>query len=205
MSKINTTMIVMIILIIASFILNHIMKNHVINNLFEAIKNKDIEQYDKLSKKFLYRYYIPAYNIEYMRLQGYILNQDTKNTDLQFSKLLEMRKNKKQEIDLYTKAFYYYVQVENKKKSEEMLEKVKTVCAEEEIKLCQIAYDVILCGKYNHIEEIEKEYQDAPEQLKTTLNYYLYLQYKNKGDLEKTEIYKKKFENFAKDQEIKFK
>ena len=205
MSKINTTMIVMIILIIASFILNHIMKNHVINNLFEAIKNKDIEQYDKLSKKFLYRYYIPAYNIEYMRLQGYILNQDTKNTDLQFSKLLEMRKNKKQEIDLYTKAFYYYVQVENKKKSEEMLEKVKTVCAEEEIKLCQIAYDVILCRKYNHIEEIEKEYQDAPEQLKTTLNYYLYLQYKNKGDLEKAEIYKKKFENFAKDQEIKFK
>ena len=205
MDKINTTMIVMIILIIASFILNHIMKNHVINNLFEAIKNKDIEQYDKLSKKFLYRYYIPAYNIEYMRLHGYILNQDTKNTDLQFSKLLEMRKNKKQEIDLYTKAFYYYVQVENKKKSEEMLEKVKTVCAEEEIKLCQIAYDVILCGKYNHIEEIEKEYQDAPEQLKTTLNYYLYLQYKNKGDLEKAEIYKKKFENFAKDQEIKFK
>ena len=198
-------MIVMIILIIVSFILNHIMKNHVINNLFEAIKNKDIEQYDKLSKKFLYRYYIPAYNIEYMRLQGYILNQDTKNTDLQFSKLLEMRKNKKQEIDLYTKAFYYYVQVENKKKSEEMLEKVKTVCAEEEIKLCQIAYDVILCGKYNHIEEIEKGYQDAPEQLKTTLNYYLYLQYKNKGDLEKAEIYKKKFENFAKDQEIKFK
>ena len=205
MGKINTTMIVMIILIIVSFILNHIMKNHVINNLFEAIKNKDMEQYDKLSKKFLYRYYIPAYNIEYMRLQGYILNQDTKNTDLQFSKLLEMRKNKKQEIDLYTKSFYYYIQIENKKKSEEMLEKVKTVCAEEEIKLCQIAYDVILCGKYNHIEEIEKEYQDAPEQLKTTLNYYLYLQYKNKGDLEKAEIYKKKFENFAKDQEIKFK
>lgn len=205
MGKINTTMIVMIILIIVSFILNHIMKNHVINNLFEAIKNKDMEQYDKLSKKFLYRYYIPAYNIEYMRLQGYILNQDIKNTDLQFSKLLEMRKNKKQEIDLYTKSFYYYIQIENKKKSEEMLEKVKTVCAEEEIKLCQIAYDVILCGKYNHIEEIEKEYQDAPEQLKTTLNYYLYLQYKNKGDLEKAEIYKKKFENFAKDQEIKFK
>ena len=198
MDKINTQMIIMIILIVVSFVLNHIMKKHVVNNLYEAIKNEDMNKFDELSKKTLYRYYIPAYNMEYTRLQGYMLTQDKTNADSQISKLLKMRKSKNQEIDLYTKVFYYYVQIGNKNKSETMLEKVKTVCSNEDIKLCQMAYDVILCEKYNHIEEIEKEYPSAPQQLKTSFDYYLYLQYKNKGDLEKAETYKKKVESFGK-------
>ena len=60
MNKINTPMIIMIILIIVSFVLNHIMKKHVVNNLYEAIKNKDMNKFDELSKKTLYRYYIPV-------------------------------------------------------------------------------------------------------------------------------------------------
>ena len=52
--------------------------------------------------------------------------------------------NKKQELDVVIKAFYYYLDEDSKKKCKTLLERMKKIADESITQECQVIYDILL-------------------------------------------------------------
>lgn len=137
---------------------------------------------------FLY----PEYNRTYLKLNSYLMREDTKSAKKIFDDLLERKLPKMQRIDLVIKAFNFYISQNNGKRAKELLaeieanddEKMKPVAHE-----CRLMYDTVIGKSSANIEELEREIEGADTLKRGRLEYLLALQYGNKGDKAKHDEY----------------
>lgn len=149
------------------------------------------EFYTLLDSKFAAFLY-PEYNRTYLKLNSYLMREDTANAKKIFDDLLERKLPKMQRIDLVIKAFNFYISQNNGKRSKELLteieahddEKMKPVAHE-----CRLMYDTVIRKTSANIEELEREIEEADTLKRGRLEYLLALQYGNKGDKAKHDEY----------------
>ena len=149
-------------------------------------------KFDELYKKidsFYTKLIFPEYNRDYVRLNALIMQDRKKDIDLTFEKLIIMAKDKKAKIDILNKAFEYYVYEEDKTHCEKIMEEIKKFEDDQWIKLSKMKYDILILKKSNHIEELEKDFDDQPVVQKINNAYLLSEQYRNLGNEEKFKYY----------------
>lgn len=190
----NSTLLVAIILIVMAIVLSivmQILKIRKQNKMIADLQAGDFNSFDKTVNSFIVKVLFPRYNLEYLKLNAYILQGKEEEIDLQFDFLLNARKNKAQKEDITMKAFNYYVGMENKEKSHKLIEEIKTFTNERMVQEATIMYDVFVLKKANHIDEIMEMMEGMGDAQKGINEYLLSVQYENIGDKEKAKKYEK--------------
>ncbi len=178
-NKILVITIFAIVVTVILIVVTQLWKQSIFKKLFSYLQQGKFDEYFKLLDSFGCKYFYPAFNREYMRLNGYMMKADVKKIEECFDLILHMRMNKKQELDVVIKAFYYYLDEENKKKCKTMLTRLKNIADENIYKECKVIYDILLEEKTIYIDDMEEQLKEeglqAPQ--KGMFHYMLALQY----------------------------
>ena len=161
------------------------------NQMIMDLQSGNFDAFFKTVNSFLSKLVFPRYNLEYLKLNAYILQGREEDIEAQFADLLAARKNKAQKEDITMKAFNYYVGIENKEKCDELIEEIKTFTNERMVQEATIMYDVFVLKLGNHIEEIESMMEGMSDAQKGINEYLLSVQYENIGDKENAKKYEK--------------
>lgn len=199
MNEMTIIIIVFIVTAILCAVLSKFLKNNVFKKLLNDLKNANFDDYFKTIDTFLCKMYFPAFNREYMRLNGYVIKGDKKEVDAQFEVLLNMRMNKKQEIDIVMKSFYYFLEDENAKKAKQMLERIRKF-GEDYFNESEVMYNVCIEKSTKYIDEMEEALQDSEckEVNRGMFLYLLGLQYGNENQKKKMKEYLKEAQGLLK-------
>ncbi|MDD3049433.1 MAG: hypothetical protein PHQ89_05665 [Bacilli bacterium] len=168
-----------------------VMKVRKQNKMITDIQGGKFDDFFVTVDSFLTKLLIPRYNLEYLKLNAYILQGKEKEIEGQFDGLLNARKNKAQKEDITMKAFNYYVGVENKEKCTELIEEIKTFTNERMVQEATIMYDIFVLKLGNHIDEILEMMEGKSNAEKGINEYLLSVQYENIGDKENAKKYEK--------------
>lgn len=166
-------------------------KRHLLKTFMQTLKDRDFDKFFKTADSLPSKYFFPYFNRLYMKMNAYMLMPDQKKVEETFEELLHIRLNKKQNLDVSVKAFYYYIDEEKKGKCKELLDRIKTLGDENALQECQMMYDIFLCEKSNYIDSMEEQLKKAEGWNKGMLCYMLAIQYQNKGDKAKKAEYLK--------------
>lgn len=172
---------------IISLIVTHFWRNHMIHKLFKYLQKEEYISYLKTLDSISCKYLFPVFHRESMRLNAYMLQGDIEQVKHQFDILLhQIRLTKKQELDIVTKAFYFYVDDTSKQEAKDTLQRLKSLSNSEQlIQKCQEIYDVFLEKSSKHIAHMEQILQQVTGIEKGMYHYMLALQYQYEKNTQK--------------------
>ncbi len=166
----STPIIVLIaITLFLSFILPFALRRIYYQKLFLNLEQKKIDELNLLLDSILCKLLFRPFNREFLRLNGYLINDDSKHIDQQFHLLInEMQLNQKQSLSVLNKAFNYYLSKKDRKHTREVLDELKkNQISKNELKNKEMLYDIIVEKKATYVNEILKMIE---EQLKSSAN-----------------------------------
>ena len=179
-------------IVVLLFIIYFVVQNTIKGKIMLAYQRKDYDAYNTLLDSTLAKVCIPAYNLEYMRLNGYMEQKCTKKVNAQLELLFKARKNKVQTEDLIQKSLQYYVNEKNSKNCHKLLNYMEKENLDSQIiKEASDMVDILVDHKTNHIEELEQKLNDAQESQKAVYYYLLQVQYENLDNIKMAKHYEK--------------
>ena len=122
------------------------------NKLTSLFESKLYDEFLETVDEPLSKFFVPAYNREYLRLNAHMAKGDAEAAKRSFDQLLTMRSSRTQRDDLLFKAFQFYMQQEQWDDAKDVL------------------------------DEMEAAIDDAPYALKVSYALMLATQYASKGD-----------------------
>ena len=178
-----------IVIAIGSSLVMNLMKKKIYNDLVESLQKQDYKTFDELIKSSKVKFFFPPFNIDYIKLNRYILAEDRNNTDKMFETLVKHRLNKKQKQEVYMKGFNYYISLDIKPKAKEFYDLVKTLDNAQIQRETDRLYDTYVLNGYKYLDEMLDELDEVEETYRGPNEYLISLMYKNKGDEEKSKEY----------------
>ncbi|WP_294688891.1 hypothetical protein [uncultured Faecalicoccus sp.] len=115
--------IVIIILSVSFSIIKRLIRSYRLSQLLFALQEKNIGLFQKLVNSKINLILFPKYNLEYLRLNGYILEKNSEMIEEQFKVLNQYVLSKEQRKDLLLKKLTYYTTI----KSEKAMETLKMI------------------------------------------------------------------------------
>lgn len=115
--------IVIIILSVSFSIIKRLIRSYRLQQLLFALQEKNIGLFQKLVNSKINLILFPKYNLEYLRLNGYILEKNSEMIEEQFKVLNQYVLSKEQRKDLLLKKLTYYTTI----KSEKAMETLKMI------------------------------------------------------------------------------
>ena len=126
------------------------------NKLIAFLENKDFDSFYNLLGTTKAKVVLPPYNIEYMKLNGYMMQNRKKEIDHQFTLLLRAKKNKQQTQDLLQRGLQYYIDRKDSRKCHLFLDEMKNVMGTQVMKEATYMVDILVDGKSCFIEEMKE-------------------------------------------------
>lgn len=190
---------------IATFILSIILICMV---SFKAIKKRTTykklrnylarEQYDEFFKLIdapLTNALYPDYNINYFKLNAYLLKEDYAKANETLEMLLRYPLKHQQRVDLVLKAFNIYVGQGKKQQAKNMLDEILNWEGDEYKPYkhdALLSYDIMILKKSNHIGELEALLDKTSGSQRGRLEYFIAVQYENAKNIQKRDEYLKR-------------
>ncbi|MDH6366501.1 MULTISPECIES: hypothetical protein [unclassified Breznakia] len=190
-----TFIIIAIVVVALSTIIIQVLKRKQFKKMLTLLQAGDFKSFEELVDAPLSRYLYPQFNLDYLRLNAYVIQNDEKKIEATLQKLLSYKISRKQKEDLYMKTFNYYVGVEKPGKAKEALDLVKTLDHPAMEAEAQRIYDIFMMKKSNYIDEMLEQYEMQDSTAKGVTAYLLSVQYDNKGE----KINAKKYADISKD------
>ncbi|MCI5774715.1 MAG: hypothetical protein MR210_09150 [Erysipelotrichaceae bacterium] len=159
------------------------------NHVLKLIQMQKYEELEKELNKFSTKILIPRYNVEYLRLNSYLLQKKDAQVEQQFALLMQFRKNKPQQADLLMKIYNFYMEKENKEECKKYLAEIEKLDNKAMYDEAKMMYDIFLDKKANHIDQLLAEAQKAPENIRAPFYYMIAKQYENMDDQETADKY----------------
>lgn len=193
--KITTSIIIALIFCFLYYLLIKYLRYKKQRVLFTDLEKQDFEKFDKDVNSWVTKMVFPRYNVEYIKLNRYLLDDKKDKIEEQFDLLLNAARGLEQHNDIVARAFDYYVYEENKDKVDPLFEDIKTSKNEALIQHATLLYDILILNKANHIESMEKTFEKGSAVQKQIDALLLERQYRNINNKEKASFY----ENFLKE------
>lgn len=153
-------------------------KRSTFNKLLKCLQNQEYDKFFKILDSLGCKYFFAPFNREHMRLNAYFMMGDGEKIRNQFDLILNMHINKKQRLDVSMKAFYFYVDEEDKVKAKEILDKLQGVSDETMYEQCNLIYEILLLKKTDYIDVMEEHVKECePGFDRGMFHYLLALQY----------------------------
>ena len=183
--EIDVGFIVLIAVTIALFLLDTVPKQVTYRKLQRLL---DEGRYDELvayTDTTLVRLYYRNYELTNLKLKAYLLKGDEENARKTLDDLLSQKLPEEQRADLVVRAFNAYLGWGDAEHAHELLDEIeswKDAKYDWKKKKCQRLYDIIILGKSDHIDQMKYELRAAQGADRAWLEYYIALQYQNRGD-----------------------
>lgn len=156
------------------------------------------EQYDEFFKLIdapLTNALYPDYNINYFKLNAYLLKEDYEKANETLELLLRYPLKHQQRVDLVRKAFNIYVGEGKRQQAKEMLDEILNWEGDEykpHKRDAMLSYDIMILKKSNHIGELEALLDKTSGPQRGRLEYFIAVQYENAKNIEKRDEYLKR-------------
>lgn len=187
--KIFLFIVAFILIFLSTFALQNTLQTAKQKKIMELLQKKDLSELEKELNSSSCRIILPAFNREFLRLNAYMIHNMQSKIDQQFNVLFDMKKNPAQDKEVTVRAFEYYVQNKNKKKSLEMLDKIKEMDDEGLVAHSQLFYDILIDKKSDYIDILTEQLENGSPVDKGINAYLLSLQYGYIGNKEKEKEY----------------
>ena len=112
---IGATILVFLLITVVSKVIREIE----LNQMLDLLNAKKYDEFDKLVESKLVKVVFDPFNIDYIKLNSYMLRNDESLIDKGFKRFDEVRLNKRQKDDVEMKAFSYYLSKGNNLKATE--------------------------------------------------------------------------------------
>lgn len=171
--RVLVVILVFVVSVVLCAIASKVLKSSIFKKLLKELKEGNFDDYFHTIDSLICKLYFPPFNREYMRLNGYVIKGNKADVDAQFDVILNMRLAKKQEIDVSMKAFYYYIEDENKVKAKQLLERIRKF-GEDYFNESEVMYNICIEKSIQYIDEMEEALKD-PECKEMNRGMFLYL------------------------------
>ncbi|MBB5182054.1 hypothetical protein [Catenisphaera adipataccumulans] len=160
-----------------------------LNRLQNELQYGQFENFEKDLESPMSRWVFTPYNIEYARLNEYLVKGEDDKLGEQYDKLINLARTKQARLDIYTRAFEYYAMNGNKERSEPLLDEIRMLNVPEAQAHAELIWDIFILKKSNHINELKEASKDADALNRGMYAYLIAEQYRNRGDEKNAEKY----------------
>lgn len=186
----------LIILILISFgiyivllIISKCIMNYKLNQMVTLLNDKRFSEFDQMMEKKIIKIVFNPFNIDFIKLNSYLIRKDTNKIDNAFSHFDSVRLSSKQRDEVDLKAFNYYLCNDEKKakKYYQNIQKSKTNPMKQDV---ERLYDIYIRKSDRYLQTLLKETETLEDQYKSANELLISEIYKNLGDINKQLEYK---------------
>ena len=188
-------MILAIIITVGIQIIFRLLSNKEFNHIVEMLDIGEYEELDKRLNSFYYKLIFQPFNLEYMKLNSYILQNDDNKVHEQFVNFTKYRLNEAQKSEVFAKVCSYFVTNGNKEYAKEALDKIDTLKDEKIKSSSHMVYDTYINKGSKYLDDALKAIEETDGANRAMMQLLIAQMYKNKGDMAKA----KEFESLGKD------
>lgn len=185
-------MILAIIITIGIQIVFKLLSNKEFNHIIEMLDKKEFEELDKRLNSFYYKLIFQPFNLEYMKLNSYILQDNDEKVHEQFVNFTKYRLNDAQKNEVYAKVCSYFVTSGNKEYAKEALDKIDTLKDERIKTSSHMVYDTYINKGSKYLDDALKAVDEAKGADKAMMQLLVAQMYKNKGEVNKAKEFEAK-------------
>ncbi len=196
--EMNWMLVLVIAMAIVTFMLPSIegkMRNRYMDELMDLMMAGKFDEFDEEINTKKAKGLIRPFNLDFMKLNCAILKGDQKAVEDCFDRFEKVHLNTAQKSSVYIRGFYYYLALEDVKKTEMyykmIAENRKEDCNEEIERL----YDTYVLNGIKYLKKTEDDWENAAENEKPALEALLVKMYENKGDRKQAEEFAKRLKN----------
>ncbi|MGN1390754.1 MAG: hypothetical protein ACI4WQ_02090 [Sharpea porci] len=171
------------------------LKGRAIKKLVSYLENGDYDSFNTYAQSKYIKFLIPRTSLMELRLNGALIEQDTKEINSLLKELTDMPllPNKKQEIAM--KGFNYFIGFENKKEAKKYLKLVNEGPNDRMKVEAKRVYNIYVLKNDDDLKDLLEEINDQEDYQKGVNEFLVSLIYQNKGDKENA----KKYEDLSKE------
>lgn len=188
-------MILAIIITVGIQIIFRLLSNKEFNHIVEMLDIGEYEELDKRLNSFYYKLIFQPFNLEYMKLNSYILQNDDNKVHEQFVNFTKYRLNEAQKSEVFAKVCSYFVTNGNKEYAKEALDKIDTLKDEKIKSSSHMVYDTYINKGSKYLDDALKAIEETDGANRAMMQLLIAQMYKNKGDMAKA----KEYESLGKD------
>lgn len=179
-----------LLFVIIGLVLIAVMKRVYMKRVMKAVEDGDFARAERIIDSFGCKYAYPPFSRESIRLNAYLTMGDKEKVNKQMDMMMKMRLNRQQKASIAMRAFYYFVELGNVRKADEMIKIVKENGSETIAKELNMISSVLLHREAKYIREFKELYDKADaDYQKGVFAYMLGLQYSYKKDDKNMKVY----------------
>ena len=178
----KTIGIVVVVVAVAFTIYIEVQKRATFAKLDASLREGDLNNYLKVLNRPLTGVLYPKYNVLFMRLNATLAMDDVEASERIIREMGSLKMSEEQALALATKAFAFYVEIEDEPHAREVLAYLEDHGDREAARADRRTYDVFLKGSYAYIDEMERALSGAAGMEEALLCQMLSVQYESKGD-----------------------
>ena len=189
------TTVISCLILCSLVILYFLLSFHKQKQLLQLLNQKSFEKLHREFSSFWTRILMPKYNLEYIKLNCYLMERKKNQIDAQFEKLFPLKKSSRQQEDLLRKSFEYYLETENKKQCEKILDLMDNLDIKQE---AQMMFDILLDKKADYIDFLLEKAENCTGENKAVCYTLVAQQYANINDKDSERKYQTLAKNVLK-------
>ena len=199
----NPALQLFVLLIIITIILEMAKKglsNQRANQLSDLLMKQEFSDFYVLLDEKKTKLLLPPFNLNYFRLTAAFLEKNGRKVNECLESFKKMKLNEKQKEAVYSNAFSYYLENNNRIKTQQYLQVIKELSNSELINETNMLYDIHFNHNTKYLNQFLKKLETASNEEKSYLESMICKIYEMSGDQQKAKEYKEK----AKDSYLKY-
>ena len=153
------------------------------NVILKLLQQQEFDKLDKELNNTITKAFLPRFNVEYVRLNSYLMQNKADLAENQLNVIMKLRKSKMQEANILMLAFNYYVEKEDKEKCHYYLNEIAKLNNDQMYQDAKIMCDIFIDKKANHIDELLHKIDTIDDHQAKAVYYYMVAkQYENMND-----------------------
>lgn len=163
--------------------------NHKLNQMIILLQNHRFSEFDQMMEKKIIKIVFNPFNIDFIKLNSYLIRDDSKRIDDAFANFDSVRLSSKQRDEIDLKAFNYYLFIDEKKakKYYQNIENSKTNKMKKDV---ERLYDIYILKSSRYLQTLLDETEKLEDKYKSANELLISEIYKNLGDTDKHKMYK---------------
>lgn len=179
----------LILLTNGSRIIAHMKRKKVGDRLSNYLVTGNFEEFDKYVNSDEAKRLLPAFNLEYLKLNKSIMQNDMESVGKRLAKIERMKLNDAQKETVYSRAFYFYVTEKEEEKAKryyKLLNELKNIKNRE---MLDRTYDIYIKHGHAYLDDCLEKFENGSTNVKVYLAGLISTMYKNMNDEENAQKY----------------
>lgn len=170
-------------------IISKSIRDYKLNQMIALLHEHKFSEFDQLMEKKIVKIVFNSFNIDFIKLNSYLIRKDSKKIDHAFSDFDSVRLSSKQRDEVDLKAFNYYL-FNDEQKTKKYYQNIKNSKTNMMKKDVERLYDVYILKSDRYLQDLLDETEILEDKYKSANELLISEIYKNLGNFNKQNLYK---------------